>query len=251
RAACEGEPALSVRSLTVPGHIADVDFLVRKGEILGIAGLVGSGRTEILLALAGAVGTASADIEIDGVPSALPKSPRAAIASGIVLVPEDRKAQGFVPLLSGRSNIALTDLWKVSTASVISAARSRDLARTAVAPLGFQPGRLDQPVGTLSGGNQQKLVIGKWLHRRPRILLLDEPTRGVDVGAKAEIYQLIRRLTESGLAVILVSSELEEIIEQSDRIAVLSRGKFVATLDAIEATVERLLSLIFAVEGAA
>ena len=94
-------------------------------------------------------------------------------------------------------------------------------------------------------------MIGKWLHRRPRILLLDEPTRGVDVGAKAEIYQLIRRLTESGLAVILVSSELEEIIEQSDRIAVLSRGKFIATLDAIEATAERLLSLIFAVEGAA
>jgi ribose transport system ATP-binding protein len=113
---------------------------IRKGEILGIAGLVGSGRTEILLGLAGADGTASADTEIDGVPSALLKSPRAAIASGIVLVPEDRKAQGFVPLPSGRSNIALTDLWKVSTAGVISTARSRDLARTAAAPLGSSPG---------------------------------------------------------------------------------------------------------------
>jgi ABC-type sugar transport system ATPase subunit len=134
---------------------------------------------------------------------------------------------------------------------VVSTARSRDLAQTVAAPIGFQPGRLDRAVGTLSGGNQQKLVIGKWLHRRLKVLLLDEPTRGVDIGAKAEIYQSIRRLAESGLAVILVSSELEELIEQADRIAVLSRGTFVATLRGSEASVERLLSLIFAVEEAA
>jgi ABC-type sugar transport system ATPase subunit len=247
----DGGQALSVNSLIVPGRIDGVDFFVRKGEILGMAGLVGSGRTEILRALAGLDRKATAEMAIGGVKSALPTNPRIAIASGIVLVPEDRKAQGLVHLLSGRSNVALTDLPKVSKVGVVSSARSSDLAQKATAPLGFQSTRLGQPVGSLSGGNQQKLVIGKWLHRRPRVLLLDEPTRGVDVGAKAEIYQSIRNLTEGGLAVILVSSELEEIIEQADRIAVLSQRKFVATLDRDEASVERLLSLIFAVAHAA
>jgi ABC-type sugar transport system ATPase subunit len=247
----EVKAALSVKALTVPGYVAGIDFVVGQGEIFGIAGLVGSGRTEILRALAGLDKAATAEIEIDGIKRALPKSPREAIANGVVLVPEDRKAQGFIPLLSGRSNIALTDLWKVSTGGVVSTARSRDLAQTVAAPIGFQPGRLDRAVGTLSGGNQQKLVIGKWLHRPLKVLLLDEPTRGVDIGAKAEIYKSIRRLAESGLAVILVSSELEELIEQADRIAALSRGTFVATLRGSEASVERLLSLIFAVEEAA
>jgi ABC-type sugar transport system ATPase subunit len=244
-----GDETFAVDGLSVPGRVSGISFSVRRGEIFGIAGLVGSGRTEILSALAGADQAATGTIRFGGVTSRLPGSVRDAVSRGICLVPEDRKAQGFVPLLSGTENVILTNLGKASRFGIVAKGQANDLARRTTAPLGFLSSRLPQPMRTLSGGNQQKLVIGKWLHRAPKILLLDEPTRGVDVGAKAEIYAAIRRLTDDGLSVILVSSELPEVVEQSDRVLVISGGRGVATLDRGDATVDRILSLIFAVEG--
>jgi ABC-type sugar transport system ATPase subunit len=145
----------------------------------------------------------------------------------------------------------MTNLSSVASLSFVSSERSRKLAEQATAPLGFDRQRLSNPARTLSGGNQQKLVVGKWLHRRPTVLLLDEPTRGIDIGAKAELYAVIRRLAESGLSVILVSSELEEVVDQSDRVLVLHRGKLISILNRGEATMNRVLGLIFAVEGQA
>jgi ABC-type sugar transport system ATPase subunit len=250
-AAGRGKEILAVTGLTVPGRITDVSFSIHAGEILGLAGLVGSGRTEILRALAGAEPGATARFEMDGKAGPLPSSVRNAVVRGIVLVPEERKAQGFVPLLSGWRNVMLTDLPRASIAGFVRDAAANELATETMRPLGFATRRLHQPVRDLSGGNQQKLVIGKWLHRRPRVLLLDEPTRGVDIAAKAEIYESIRRLADDGLAVILVSSELQEVVEQSDRVLVLGGARIVAQLNRGEATVERLLSKIFAVEGTA
>jgi ABC-type sugar transport system ATPase subunit len=240
---------LAVRDLVVPGRIDGINLTLNKGEVLGIAGLVGAGRTEILAALAGADSSASGWLTYDGKSGALPTSVRAAVQAGIVLVPEDRKRLGFVPLMAGWENVALTAMGRIARGGVVSKHNGTALAASSTSHLGFKSERLAQPVGTLSGGNQQKLVIGKWLHRRPRVLLLDEPTRGVDIGAKAEIYASVSRLADEGLSVILVSSELAEIVEQSDRVLVLARRRIVAELGSEEATVKRILSLIFSVEG--
>lgn len=249
REVIDGEPILGVDRLTVPGRVRNVSFTVRRGEIFGIAGLVGSGRTELLRALAGAQPEASGRIMIDGRSRPLARSVGEALHLGIAYVPEDRKAQGLIPLLSGTQNVVLTDLRQAATAGIVWRDKCRELAEAATGPLGFSRRRLPVPVRTLSGGNQQKLVIGKWLHRKPRFLLLDEPTRGIDVGAKAELYAAIRQLADKGLSVILVSSELEEIVQQADRIAVLAQGSLVATLDHHDASVARILELIFAVEA--
>jgi ABC-type sugar transport system ATPase subunit len=145
--------------------------------------------------------------------------------------------------------MALTDMRKVSRAGVVRNDLSRALAIAATGPLGFAAAQLDRPVRNLSGGNQQKLVIGKWLHREPRVLLLDEPTRGVDIGAKAEIYASIRMLAERGLAVVLVSSELQEVADQSDRVLILTRGRIEAEVTGAAASLDRILATIFAVGG--
>jgi ABC-type sugar transport system ATPase subunit len=243
------EPILVADRLTVPGRFRDLSFSVRHGEIFGVAGLVGSGRTELLRAVAGAQPDASGRIMIDGAFRSLPRKITEGLHLGIAYVPEDRKAHGLVPLLSGTRNVVLTDLRRVATAGIVQPQKCRELAEAATGPLGFDRRRLEVPVRTLSGGNQQKLVVGKWLHRKSKILLLDEPTRGIDVGAKAELYAAIRRLADEGLSVVLVSSELEEVVQQADRIAVLARGGLVATLEHRDASVERILELIFSVEG--
>jgi ABC-type sugar transport system ATPase subunit len=245
----KGEPILGIDKLTVPGRFQDISFSVRRGEIFGLAGLVGSGRTELLRALAGAQPDANGLIVLDGAARALPQSIREGLRLGIAYVPEDRKAQGLVPLLSGTRNVILTDLRAAATVGIVQREKGQKLAAAASRPLGFSQHRLTDAVCTLSGGNQQKLVVGKWLHRRPRFLLLDEPTRGIDIGAKTELYAAIRALADEGLSVILVSSELEEVVQQADRVAVLASGGIVATLDHKDATVERVLGLIFSVEG--
>jgi ABC-type sugar transport system ATPase subunit len=249
REAAHGEPVLGVDRLTIPGRFHDISFCVRRGEIFGVAGLVGSGRTELLRGLAGAQPDASGRIMVDGALRPLPRSISEGLRLGIAYVPEDRKAHGLVPLLSGTRNVVLTDLRAAATAGIVRRDKSRELAAAATGPLGFPRHRLTDAVRTLSGGNQQKLVVGKWLHRKPRFLLLDEPTRGIDIGAKAELYAAIRRLADEGLSVVLVSSELEEVVQQADRIGVLACGGMVATLDHRDATVERILELIFSVEG--
>jgi ABC-type sugar transport system ATPase subunit len=239
---------IRVEGLKVPGRVSDVTLTLHQGEVLGLAGLVGSGRTEILRSIAGADPTATGRIVLDGATAPLFRSVRGAVDAGIMLVPEDRKGQGIVPLLSGDENVVLTDLRSVSRWGLVQSAKQRDRAEAVTIPLGFAPARLRPPIGTLSGGNQQKLVIGKCLHREPRILLLDEPTRGIDIGAKAEIFAAIQSLAARGMGVILVSSELEEVVAHSDRVVVLAQGRLIAELNGAEASVDNILGRIFAVE---
>lgn len=244
------ETVLVVHALCLTKTSPPISFRLQRGEILGVAGLVGAGRTELLRALFGANANANGTLEMGGKSMPLPKSVRAAIARGFALVPEDRKGQGLVLGLSGVENMTLADLKATATFGVVSARRQSEAAEKLAILLGFSVQRLHAVARTLSGGNQQKLVIGKWLHRGPRILLLDEPTRGIDVGAKAEIFATIRELTEQGMSVILVSSELEELLDNCDRILVMARSRLLGELRADEASVDRILAMIFAVEKA-
>jgi ABC-type sugar transport system ATPase subunit len=244
-----GPEVLAVRDLGVEGRVAGVSFVLHEGEVLGIAGLVGSGRSEVLRALAGADPAATGTLAIDGRARPLPRNVRDGIAMGLALAPEDRKHQGLVLGRSALSNLTLTDLHAVARGPVIDEGRRNRRARRLANDVGFDANRLGALAGTLSGGNQQKLVIGKWLHRRPRVLLLDEPTRGIDIGAKQEIFRTIRHLTKEKMAVVLVSSDLEEIVEHADRVLVMARGTQIAFLEGAEASEERILKLIFAVEG--
>jgi ABC-type sugar transport system ATPase subunit len=242
---------LRVDNLTLPGSVADLSFTLNEGEVLGIAGLVGAGRTEVLRCIAGAEAAAEGTIRFSDVDRSLPKTVREAIRLGIVLAPEDRKRQGLVLSRSSLSNLMLADLKGVAVGPVVDRKKTRLRGEALAQQLGFNPARLGMDALNLSGGNQQKLVLGKWLNRKPRILLLDEPTRGIDLGAKQEIFQTIRRLSADGMAVILVSSDLEEVVEHSDRILVMARGRQIGLLDGEHATVERILNLIFAVENRA
>jgi ABC-type sugar transport system ATPase subunit len=240
---------LRVDGLAAAGWVSGVSFALREGEILGIAGLVGSGRTEILRALAGADRLAQGRMMFAGTEQALPRSIRQAIGRGIALAPEDRKAQGLLLGRDGRSNITLADLGAISVGPFLSQARRARAASFVAQRVGFNATRLGVAARNLSGGNQQKLVLGKWLHRQPRVLLLDEPTRGIDIGAKQEIFTTIRDLTSRGMAVILVSSDLEEIVEHADTVLVLARGRQIGLFNHQHASVARILNLIFAVEG--
>ncbi len=242
------EPALRVQGLSIQGKVSDISFCLRRGEIFGIAGLVGSGRSEILRALAGDDPTASGTIEMNGRCGPLPGSVRAAIRRGIAMVPEDRKAEGFVPLLDGATNLWLTDLNAVSMWGLVRKPTALRRAGEECGAIGFAPENLGKEVRDLSGGNQQKLVIGKWLHMQPAILLLDEPTRGVDIGAREDIYRVIGALAQSGLSVVLVSSELEEVLKYSDTVAVLAAGRFQSIAPAAGKTVQGTLREIFLVE---
>jgi len=235
--------------LRVPGRVHGVSFTLNRGEVLGIAGLVGSGRTELLRALAGSQPGATGNVHLDGHRMAMPSTVKNSITSGITLVPEDRKLQGLVLSRPALTNVTLPGLRRLSTLAFIQRRRQRREAKEIAASVGFSPKRLRSVAGTLSGGNQQKLVIGKWLAKKPGVLLLDEPTRGVDIGAKREIYETVRRIADAGTSVILVSSDLEEVVEQSDRILVMARGRGIATLMRSDASVERILNLIFGVSG--
>jgi ribose transport system ATP-binding protein len=219
-------------SLAQPGRnigrartFENVSFKVHEGEILGIAGLLGSGRTELLEALFGAAqGVVEGSVRIGGQQVSV-RSPSGAKRAGLALVSEDRRRDGLVLGLGIDLNIALPTQPALATAGLVSRIRERALAVSAVRQLGIRAAAIDQTASTLSGGNQQKVIFGKWLPTAPRVLLLDEPTRGIDVGAKAEIYRLLSKLTESGLAIIMVSSELPELLSLSDRILVLREGR--------------------------
>lgn len=240
---------LATTDLAVPDALYPTPLRIRAGEVLGVAGLVGSGRTTLLRALAG-LERAQGTIEIDGRPSPAPRSPRAARALGIALIPEDRKAQGLVLAQSSAMNVVLGGLGGPARGGMLSDRAAIDAAREAVADYGFDPARLRTPAGHLSGGNQQKLLLGRWRHARPRILLADEPTRGIDVGAKTEILEALRRsAVDEGLAVVIVSSELEEVLAVSDRIVVLRDGRLVEELDAHAESLDvaRLLRAAFGV----
>jgi len=230
----EDEIIFAVEELSAPnGRFNDVTFGVRRGEIFGIAGLVGAGRTELVRAIAGADPIASGRIVLDG-QDVTPQSPKSAIESGIVLIPEDRKLQGLVLHHAIEENIAYSNLESVSRGGWISARSIRDFAARNIDALGVK-GKGAQNADEMSGGNQQKVVIAKWLARNPRVVLLDEPTRGIDVGARSSIYELIRDLARQGVAVIVVSSDLEEVLGVSNRIMVMAAGRQAGILDHAQA----------------
>ena len=246
-----GAAVLEVQGLTldVPTRrgwqrvLDGVDFDVRAGEVLGIAGLLGSGRTEILETLFGASGgRGGGEIRIEGAPVAV-ASPRDARRLGIALVTEDRKAKGLHLEASIRDNVTLPSLSRLARFGIRSARGETRMADDAVRRLGVRCTGIEQLAATLSGGNQQKVVIGKWLATRPRVLLLDEPTRGIDVGAKQEIYDLVRALAGEGLAIVMVSSELPELLLLADRIMVVSEGRRTGMLSREEASEEAIMHL--------
>lgn len=249
RTSAPGEELLRVESLSLPGSVEDVSFSLRRGEILGLAGLVGSGRTEILRAIAGADPPLTGNMRIEGREVVWPRSVRAGLRRGIALAPEDRKAQGLVLNRTCAENVVMSDMKPVARAGLISARRRHAAAAEACRPLAFDISRLDEQVSTQSGGNQQKVALGKWVHRGPRVLLMDEPTRGIDVGAKAEILRVMRRLADEGLAVIFVSSELEEVVDASDRALVIAGGRIAGTLEGPDLSVDRILQRVFALEA--
>jgi ABC-type sugar transport system ATPase subunit len=242
-----GDEVLRVEGLSAAGLVEDISFSLRRGEILGLAGLVGSGRTELLRALAGADGTAAGRLFVGGQERQWPRTIRGALALRIALVPEER-AQGLVLSLSAAANVWLTDMRSVASGPVLRERRRVERAADTMGPLAFDVSRLRESADSFSGGSQQKLVVGKWLHRRPDILLMDEFTRGIDVGAKAEMLAVVTRLAAQGMSIILVSSELEELVEGADRVLVLARGRLIGELGRAEASVERILRLIFEVE---
>ncbi|MBN1430598.1 MAG: sugar ABC transporter ATP-binding protein [Anaerolineae bacterium] len=245
-----GEVILEVENLYAndprdAGHtlLSDVSFNVRKGEILGIAGLMGSGRTELVTTIFGEYGKiTSGTIRIEG-REVHTRSARAVMREGISLVPEDRKGKGLVLRQSVLKNISLPNLDQFSSFFQIDSDAELQAANQQAKDLDIKAPNLQIPCDTLSGGNQQKVVIAKWLLSDPKILIMDDPTRGIDVGAKYEIYKLMNELTEQGVSIIMISSDLEEVLGMSDRVMVMCEGRSSATLDIAEATQERIMAL--------
>ena len=221
---------LEAEGLAVGRRVRDARVAVRRGEIVGLAGLLGSGRSEVARAVFGAEPPDAGAIRLKGRPVAF-ASPAEAIAAGIGFSAEDRKTEGIVPEMSVRENLTLAILPRLARAGVVDEARQREIVDRFVRRLGIKCAGPEQRVRELSGGNQQKVLLARWLALRPELLLLDEPTRGIDVGAKAEIQALIRELADEGLGVLMISSELEEIVEGADRVFVLREGRTVAELD--------------------
>jgi ribose transport system ATP-binding protein len=221
--------------------LRDASLAVHRGEVVGLFGLMGAGRTELLQSIFGLhPDTATGVIRVGGQPSTI-RSPRQAIAAGIALAPEDRKAEGLVLSMSVAANATLAALARVVRGGLISGRRERELAGEFAQRLGVKTPSLEQVVRNLSGGNQQKVVLAKWLAANPRVLLLDEPTRGIDLGAKREIYALIDQLAHAGLGVLMASSELPELLGIADRIIVLCEGRVAGEFARGKATEEALL----------
>ncbi|MCI8598047.1 MAG: sugar ABC transporter ATP-binding protein [Lachnospiraceae bacterium] len=224
------EVVLKVEGLTRKGFFENVNFEVRQGEILGFGGLIGAGRTEVMRCLYGADKYQSGKIWIEG-KEYVPTSTRKSIAFGFGFVPEDRRGQGFIPLLSTNRNTALTNYDIIrQTAFSISSKEELEMCKKIIEKIDIRPADPEKQVGLMSGGNQQKVVIGKWLMRELKILIVDEPTAGIDVGAKDEIYHILEELAAKGVIVILVSSDLQELVRVSHRILVMRKGKIVKEL---------------------
>jgi ABC-type sugar transport system ATPase subunit len=238
-----GKVVLSVKKLSSPGKFANVSFDIRAGEIVGFAGLVGAGRSQVAEALFGLDKQASGEVDIDDAPLEL-GSIRRSMSRGVGLVPEDRKRQGLVLMMGGRENFSLPLLDRLSVMGLLSHGSEKRQATTFFDRLRVKTSSLSAPVSSMSGGNQQKVVIAKWLARGGRLLIVDEPTRGVDVGAKAAIHHLLDELASQGVAIMLISSELPEVIGISSRIMVMREGKVVGEVPRAEATQEKVLRLM-------
>jgi L-arabinose transport system ATP-binding protein len=235
-----GSVVLELKNLTTK-YVTDISLTLHSGEILGFAGLVGAGRSELWNAVFGADRVLSGEILLDGVPVRM-KSPRAAIEHGIALCPEDRKEQGLVLQQSVRTNITIPIMDKVSRRGVINRKKEKALASKVVEDFSVKTPSVEKIVVQLSGGNQQKVILGRWMSAGPRILIMDEPTKGIDVGAKSEIYALAYQLAKQNIAIVFISSELTEVINVSDRVAVMREGRLQAILDRNDCTEDKVLS---------
>jgi ABC-type sugar transport system ATPase subunit len=244
RGDARGTLVFTVQGLSRQGTFEDVNFSVRGGEILGVAGLIGAGRTEVMRAIFGADPLDRGTVVKNGQTLSI-RTPSDAIAAGVAYLPEDRKEQGLILALEGHENLALASLSSYCAWGVVSWGRLRRAAQEVATQLQFR-GNLDAPVRTISGGNQQKIVIGKWVLSHADVLMFDEPTRGIDVGAKAEVYRLMHRLAEQGAAVIVVSSELPELMNLCHRMIVMSGGRVQDEMEATEFDERRILAAAFA-----
>ncbi|HEY2794690.1 MAG TPA: sugar ABC transporter ATP-binding protein, partial [Micromonosporaceae bacterium] len=231
---------LSVRDLTAAG-LGPIDLDVRAGEIVGVAGLMGSGRSRLIHTVAGAQPSTGGTMTLDGARHR-PRDARDGVAAGIALIPEDRKEQSLVTFAPIAANVTVSVLRRIASHGLLNARTQRARAREITASVNVRMRSVDQPIGSLSGGNQQRAIFGRAFATAPRLLLLDEPTRGVDVGAKAEIYQLIERAAGDGMAVLVASSELEELQMICHRIAVMNHGRVVAVLPHEAATKEAIMT---------
>lgn len=242
-----GDVVLEVKNLSKTGTAEDpqkrvlsqISFQLRRGEIVGLAGLVGSGRTDLARCIFGVDPRDSGEIYVKGSPAAI-HSPRDAIRAGMGMVPEDRKLQALFLAMSVQANTSMASLGDVAQWGFISGGRERQVVGSYVEKLNIRLANLDQRTLDLSGGNQQKVVISRWLALKPQILIMDEPTRGIDVGAKAEVHALMRQLAQEGVAILMISSELPEVLAMSDRILVMHEGDLVGELTREEATPERV-----------
>ena len=238
-----GDPVLVAHDMTVSHEIDDVSLQIRPGEIVGLGGLLGAGRTETARALAGAMPLDSGDVEVGG-RKLHSGSTAAAIRAGVVMLPEDRKSDGVLPNLSVRENIVLAALPQVSRGGVMSRAKQDEIVAYYTKRLRIKAYSSEQKVGELSGGNQQKVMLARWLCLHPKVLLLDEPTRGIDVGAKAEVTNLVNELAADGLAVLLITSELDELMQGSMRVVVLKDGHVVGDLRGDDVNEGALMQLL-------
>jgi len=236
----KGKVLLEVKSLTRRGVFEDVSFYLREGEILGIYGLVGAGRTELVRSIFGEDPVDDGEVFLEGRKVSV-KHPKDAVDLGVGLVPENRALQGLLLNMSVRENIALPNLAKLSRKGWVLGFRERSVVQRQVQVLGVKTPSIEQKVLYLSGGNQQKVVLAKWLERNPRVLILDEPTRGIDVGAKAEVHALMNSLAEKGIGIIMISSELPEVLGMSDRVLVMRKGRIVAEFTREEASPQKVV----------
>jgi ABC-type sugar transport system ATPase subunit len=248
--ATPGQEKIRVQNLTSPGKFENISFSIRAGEVLGLAGLVGAGRSEVAQAIFGLDPHASGTIAISGQEVRI-RSPRQAMALGIGFLPEDRKRQGLVLSMGGRANLSLPILDRLSMLGFVKTGQEKALTHKFFDRLRVRTPHIDAPVWSLSGGNQQKIAMAKWLAGECQILLIDEPTRGVDVGAKAEIHALIDELARQGTAVLLISSELPEVLNLSTRIIVLRDGHLMGELPRSQANQEALMRMMAGVAGTA
>jgi ribose transport system ATP-binding protein len=222
-------PLLATENLTRGRRLQNVSLDVRRGEILGMAGLLGSGRTEVARAIFGADQTETGRVVLDG-KEINARNPNDAIRAGIAFLSEDRKAEGIIPDLSVRENLTLAALPALTRVGVVSRKKQNEIVERFMRRLGIKATSAEQKIRELSGGNQQKVLLARWLCCNPKFLLLDEPTRGIDIGAKGEIQALVNELAKEGLGVLMISSELEELVEGSDRVVVMRDGKLSAEL---------------------
>jgi ABC-type sugar transport system ATPase subunit len=234
-----GPSALRLRRLTLPRAVSEIDLDVAPGEVVGLAGLVGAGRSELLETVFGLHRPSAGTVEVEGLPASF-RSPRDAIRGGVAFVPADRKVQGLIHEMSVRENLVMASTSGVARVRRPAARRELRVVRESFEGMRIRAGSPRAAVATLSGGNQQKIVLAKWLATSPRVLMLDEPTRGVDVGAKAEIYQLLFDAAESGVGVLVSSSENPELLTLCDRILVMFRGRIAAELSRDDATEARI-----------